>query len=68
MSASHSLDSHVNPTMFPSIPSNYTEDDVERIQNVREERALLIDTMLEEADVESESSTATQGERCSSPQ
>jgi hypothetical protein len=43
-------------TMFPPIHPTYTEDDLERIQSAREERALLIDTMLEEADVESESS------------
>lgn len=64
ISAPYSLGLHVDATMFPPIHPNYTEDDVDRIQNVREERALLIDTMLEEADVESESSIATQGERC----
>lgn len=41
--------------MFPPVHPTYTEDDVGRIQSEREERALLIDTMLEEADVESES-------------
>lgn len=49
--------------MLPPIHGKYTQDDVERVQSTRLQRALLIDAMLADADVEGESAGRYRG-RC----